>query len=40
MENSSPNYLIIRRMVYLSHRDGFPMLSVQVHVMHATQDLR
>ena len=34
------HHLMIRRMTYLGCRDGFPMVSALVYVMHIGQNLR
>ena len=42
LDNSSETivyYLLIRMMTYLSRRDGFPMVSVLVHVMFNWLDM-
>ena len=33
-------YLLIGGMTCLGHRDGFPMVSALMYVMHTGQDLR
>ena len=33
-------HFLIEGMACLSRRDGFPMVSVLVHVMHIGQDLK
>ena len=34
------HHLLIGGMAYLGYRDGFPMVSALVYVMHIGQDLR
>ena len=33
-------HLLIKMVTYLGHRDGFPMVSALVYVMHIGQNLR
>ena len=34
------HHLLIGEMTYLGRRDGFPMVSALVYMMHVGQDLR